>query len=230
MARDEVERLDPAAALAAFGRAVYSDLVSIVVLSVLFSLVSLPLVTIGAATIALVETLTDVVSGELEGGGVSERDRVVHFLETFRANVRRGLPLSVLLLAVVVVTGIYSTIALAARDASFLLGAVVGLYATVIAAALCLRTASLLVRAPADRRPAMRAALHDAAYHLLETPSFSVLVLVFASVLIALCVALQVAVVLLLPGLLGLLEVVSFEETSGEGARRVVLAYRGDPS
>ncbi|WP_224448709.1 hypothetical protein [Haloprofundus salilacus] len=61
---DETERLDPIAAIAAFGRAAYSDLVTVVALSVATSLASLHLLTLGAALLALVETLTDVVEGE----------------------------------------------------------------------------------------------------------------------------------------------------------------------
>lgn len=226
--RDEVEQLNPMAALAAFGRAAYSDLVSIVILSVLASLAVIPLITIGAAIVALVETLTETIAGELAGEGVSERQRALRFVRAVRANLWRGLPLSALIVAVIGSTGVYLLIATAVGSTGFLLGAAVGLYAVFCTIALSLRTASLLVRMPEEQTQSMFATVRDAAYHLLETPSFTVLAIVFMVVLVALSVTLRIAVVILLPGLLALLEVIVFEEMSGVGARRVVRAYRGE--
>ncbi|WP_117594529.1 hypothetical protein [Haloprofundus halophilus] len=227
---DETQRLDPIAAVSAFGRATYSDLVTVVALSVAASLASLPLVTLGAALLALVETMTDVVEGEAAGRRVSERARLAAFRESFRRNLRRGLPLSLLAIAVVATTYAYSTIALTVRQPAFLLGALAGLYAVVIVVVVLFRAASLVARAPEEPRTELSTttALRDAAYHLLETPSFSVLQSCFAALLLGLCVSLGIAVVLLLPGWLALLEVVAFEETTGEGAERIVLAYRGE--
>ncbi|WP_224448708.1 hypothetical protein [Haloprofundus salilacus] len=160
---------------------------------------------------------------------MSERARLAAFRESFRANLRRGLPFSLLALAVVATTYAYSTIALAVRRPTFLLGALAGLYAVVIVVVILFRAASLIARAPEETDgPSATTALRDAAYHLLETPSFSVLQCCFAALLLGLCIAVGIAVVLLLPGLLALLEVVSFDETTGEGAERIVLAYRGE--
>ncbi|KTG09062.1 hypothetical protein AUR64_14770 [Haloprofundus marisrubri] len=233
---DETQRLDPIAAISAFGRATYSDLVTVVVLSVAASVASVPLVTLGAALLALVETMTDVVEGETTGQMVSERGRFAAFRKSFRRNLRRGLPLSLLAIGVVVTTYVYSTIALTIREPVFLLGALAGLYAVVVVVVVLFRAASLVARAPepaggdsdASSGLSATAALRDASYHLLETPSFSVLQCCFAALLLGLCVALGIAVVMLLPGWLALLEVVAFEETTGEGAERIVLAYRGE--
>ncbi|WP_143085753.1 hypothetical protein [Halogranum rubrum] len=223
-----IMRVDPLATLAAFGRVAYSELVTIVILSVLFTLVSLPVVTVGSALLALVRVLTDSVTGEVTGNPISERARAAAFLTATRQNVKRGLPLSGLLVVVGVVTTIYLSAASATRDAAFLLGSLAGLYALIIAVVWTLRAATLVVRAPEEQKPSTWGALRNAAYHLIETPSFTVLHLVCAAVVCLLCVAVQIGVVLLLPGLLALLEVTTFEETTGEGALRLVRAYRGE--
>ncbi|MFC4357663.1 hypothetical protein ACFO0N_06835 [Halobium salinum] len=225
---DELDSLHPVATLAAVGRAAYDELVTVVVLSLLFSLAAVPVVPVGAAIIALVGTLTGAVGDELDGRKGSERQRGAAFLREVRRQLRRGLPLTGVTVGTVAVTAVYYLLGVGTRSGTFLLGATIGLYAVVLATVVALRASSLIARAPPDRQPSGGRALRDAAYHLLDTPSFSVLVAVFAAIVSGLCLATGVGVVLLLPGLLGLLEVVAFEEVSGAGADRVVAAYRGE--
>ncbi|MBX0325150.1 hypothetical protein EGH21_19160 [Halomicroarcula sp. F13] len=216
--------LDPVGTLAAFGRAAYSDLTSVVALSLVFSLATLPLVTLGPAVVALVAAQTEGVTGRAAGGKVTERDRLRVFRTTFREQFRRGLPLGVFVLAVAVTTIAYAGLAVANRSGPLLVGAILGGYALSAALVTVLRAATLLVR---EGAPSARQALWDAGRHLLSTPSFSVLHALFASLLVVLCLGLGIAAVLLLPGLLAVLEVVAYEETAGDGALRVVRAYQG---
>ncbi|WP_435066211.1 hypothetical protein [Halobaculum sp. EA56] len=217
--------LDPAGALAAFGRASYADLTSVVALSVAFWLVAAPLVTVGPAVLGIAAATHDGVAGRTAGETRSERDRLRLFAATVRGQFRRGLWLSVPPLAVAAVTGWYAGVAVATRSGPLLLGAVVGVYALVAVCVATFRAATLLVREDA---PAAPRALWDAGRHLLETPAFSALHALFFALVTALCLGLGVAVVLLLPGLLAVLEVVAYEETAGGGAIRVVKAYRGE--
>lgn len=218
-------RLDPTGTLAAFGRASYTDLTSVIALSIVFWVAAVPVVTLGPAVLALAAASHHGVTGRTDGGEKSERDRVRRFVETFRGDFRRGLGLSVVPLAVAAVTIWYAGLAVATRSGRLLLGAMVGVYLLFTAIVVTLRAATLLTR---EGAPTVRQALSDGARHVLDTPSFSILHTVFVALLTALCVGLGIAVVLLLPGLLAVLEVVTYEETAGGGAVRVVKAYQGE--
>jgi hypothetical protein len=221
---NETGRLDPTAAFAAFGRVAYGDAVSVVLLSLCFVLVSLPVITLGPAALALVDVVTGVVADETRGAKTTERERLRRFAEGVRANVVPGAALSVLLVGAVAAEAAYLSLALSTGRGLFLVGAAVGMYVLLLAVVLSLRAGSFLARGA----PSLRAAGRDAALHLAETPSFTVLYAFVVGVLVLVCAAVGVAVPLLLPGLLAVLEVVAFEEQSGVGAETVVRAYRGE--
>lgn len=217
--------LDPAGVLAAFGRATYSDLTSVVALSLLFTLAVLPVITLGPAVIALVGATHEGVTGRTAGGQTTERERVRIFLRTVRAEFRRGLWLSVLPIAVAIMTLWYASTAIESQSGPLLLGAIIGVYALVAAITVTFRAATLVTR---EGAPSAHRALWDAARHLLATPSFAALHVLFVGLVIVICTGLGIAVPLLLPGLLAVLEVVTYEETAGGGAIRVVKAYQGE--
>lgn len=217
-------QLDPAGTLAAFGRATYSDLTSVVALSLVFSLSVLPVVTLGPAIVAIVAAQTEGVTGYTAGKKITERERLRSFRETFRTEFRRSLPLGILLIAVTGTTLLYAGLAVANQSGVLLVGTLVGCYVLVAVLVTVFRAATLIVR---EGAPSARQALWDAARHLLSTPSFSALHALFATLLVVLCLGLGIAVVVLLPGVLAVLEVVAYEETAGDGALRVVRAYQG---
>lgn len=217
--------IDLTGSVAAFSRIAYSDLLTLAIASVLATIVSLPLVSIGAAILALVETVTVVVTGEGRGGPTTERQRIRLFFESFRENLRRGLPYSVALLGTVVAAGYY---ALGSTGGSglFLIGALLGLYAIVIVLAWLLRIASVAIRSSDE--PSFLEAAREGAYIGLEYPWYTALQLVTVGVILLIAFPFPPAYVLLVPGLLALLEVVAFEETAGRGAMSLVRAYRGE--
>lgn len=228
MVGDDPRRLDPVATAAAFARTAYSEAASVLILSVVASLVSLTLVGTGPAVVALIAVFTASVDREIERGAkISERERLRHFRQSLRANAHRGLPLSLLIVGPLLATGWYLRLAITTGAAEFLLGAAMGAYAIVLGGVLALRAGTLIVRAPPDRTLRGSTAVRNAAFHLLETPSFSALQCLFAGVLAGLCTALGITLVIALPGLLAVLEVVTFEERSGRGAGAVVRGYRG---
>lgn len=217
--------LDLAGSIAAFGRIAYSDLMTLVIVSVLATILSLPLITIGAALLALVETITTVVTGEGRGGPTKERQRVRCFLESFRANLRYGVPYSIVLAGTLVTAGYY---ALGSTSGSglFLIGALLGLYVIVITLAWLLRTASIAIRA--SNSVSFIDAAREGAYLGLEYPWYTALQLVTVGGILLIVFLFPPAYVLLVPGLLALLEVITFEETAGRGAMSLVRAYRGE--
>ena len=104
-----------------------------------------------------------------------------------------------------------------------LLGGFIGLYAIVIVTTWLLRAATLVIRADSGFFDAMK----EGAYIAFEHPSYTVLQLATAGGLLAFGIAFWIAIPLLIPGLLALLEIVSFEETAGDGALGIVSAYQG---
>jgi hypothetical protein len=217
--------IDLTGSVAAFGRIAYSDLLTLAIVSVLATLASLPLVTVGAAILALVETVTAVATGEGRGGPTKERQRVRLFVESFRANLRRGLPYSVALLGTVLTAGYY-VLGASGGSGLFLIGALLGLYAVVIVLAWLLRAASVTVRSTTD--VSFVDAVHEGGYLGLEYPWYTALQLVTVGMILLFAFPFPPAYVLVVPGLLALLEVVAFEETAGRGAMSLVRAYRGE--
>jgi hypothetical protein len=221
------DQKDPVAALSAFVRVSYSDLVTVVVVSVLTALAALPVVTLGGAIIAGVDTLTTVIRAEGRTEAPStERARLVYFSESFRGNLVRGIPLGLLLVGVSVATTAYAIIALSTGSTAFLLGAVAGLYATVLAMLWVYRTASIIVRE--GDTPGPLESLRIAWYDLTDELAWTSLQAINAAALLLVLLWTRVGLVLLLPGLLTVLEVVAFEERSGHGARSLVRGYRGE--
>lgn len=221
---------DPRKTLVAFGRVLYTDIVSVVVLSLLFSFSALFVVTLGAGLLALTETMTAIVTGENRGGPETERERVALFWSSFRRHLVTGLPISAVVLITVVTIGLYSQLTLSGESPVFVLGLLLGLYAAVIVPVWLFRTASVLVRAPVENAPRFRDAARDAAYLCLDWPSFTVLHLVaVAGLWILTAGTFVITVPILLVGMLALLEVIVFEEiTRDKGAHVIHAAYRGN--
>ena len=227
MSEPGAEDLDPIAALSAFVRISYSDMVTVIVTSLLTALAAVPVVTLGGAILAGVDTLTTIIRAEGRGDAPnSERARLRYFYESFRANLRRGVPLGVLLVAVVVMNVVYVQTAFATGSTVFLLGSVVGLYLAVFATVWAYRIASVTVRS-AEPLGLVESA-REAWYHLVAELSWTSLQAIVTATLVLVLLYTRIGLVLLLPGLLAVLEVVVFEERSGYGAESLVFGYRGE--
>lgn len=243
---------DPVATLSAFGRAAYSDLVTVAVVSLATTVAALPLVTAGAAVAAAVGVFDRVFVAERSGERLSERERFRLYRRLLRRNLRRGLPLSVLLVGPPLATLWYLDASFAAESGPLFLGGLVGLYCIVAGLLWAFRAASLFAALDAgagvgadadvdfnagdasgvdadvdDPLPGGTTVVMDAGHHLFAAPSFTVLHGAFLTGLVLLAAAFPVSIPLLLPGLLAVLEVVVFAERSGTGAETVVRAYQG---
>lgn len=223
------EEVDPMGALSAFVRISYSDLVTVITTSLLTTLAALPVVTIGAGILALVDTLTTIITAEGRGEAPhTERARLRYYVASFRRNLRRGIPYSLVLVSVGLATASYVAIAFSTGSTPFLVGGVVGLYAVVLTTMWVFRAASVTVRSP--EHPGFKTAMSEAWYHLLEELSYTALQAIGIATLVLATGFLRIAVPLLLAGLVGVLEVVSYEEVSGEGATTLYYGYRGEAS
>lgn len=218
--------LTPGMVLRGVARAVYSDLVTVVTTSLAFVVVSLPLVTVGAALLALVDTWTTIITQRDTGAPVTERGRLSFFGRSVVSHFRAGIPYSVVLLTVTALTTLYALVGLQQQSGVFVLAAGVGVYVVIGVTMWCLRAASIHVRT--DPSPSLRDAFEQAGLMLLDRPYFAVLIATLAAVVVILATLLRVAVPLLVPTTLAIVEVVSFEELAGEGAATVRATYRGD--
>ena len=214
----------PGTVVTTVGRVVYTDLLTVVVTSLLFVVVSLPVVSLGAALLALVETWTVVVTRRDSGAPPSERGRARLFIAAFRRHLVAGLPYSFVLSTVVGLTALYYAVGIMRGSSPFLLATLVGLYAVVIATVWSLRAASFRVRA--DPPLGVRRAVGRTGRTFVDHPYFSVLVAAAIGGVLLVATAVRVVIALVLPGALAIIEIVAFEEIAGDGAAAVRSTYR----
>ncbi|MDX1584743.1 MAG: hypothetical protein R3338_14185 [Thermoanaerobaculia bacterium] len=207
------------------GRVCYSEALTVGWSSVLFVLSALPLITVGASLLALMETWITVVSTETEGRNLSERERLRVFTSTWRENLLAGVPYSFALLLVVCGSLVYYVLGSVGGSGIFLLWTLVSLYFVVMVLGWELRAASVRMRSPAHDRPHFREAMERAAYSFLDNVGYSVLHLAWFAGILFLVRLLPPAFVMLGPALLVVSETVGFEELFGEGAETIRAAY-----
>lgn len=217
--------VDLGAVIRAFIRAVYTEAVTVLTTSLLFILCSLPLITAGAAVIALVEVWTEVVLTEVHGRQIHERERVSLFLRTWRKNLWAGIPYSVVLFFSLAGLVIYRRLSVVTGDILFLLWTLIGLYVVMIVTVWVLRAASIRVRSEATALPGFIETIERAGYSLLERPSFTVLTIASAGSICFLGILSPPVFIVLGPGVLAAGEVVGFEELFGERAETIRAAY-----
>lgn len=209
----------------AVGRVCYTDALTLAWSSVLCILGSVPLVTTGASVLALTETWLTVINTETEGRTLTERRRLKLFIETWRANIRSGIPYGIVL--VVVLGGSYAYLILSSVGGSglYLVWTLLSLYLVVIVLGWEFRAASIRMRSPNSDRPGFREAMERGAYSLVERPGYTVLQFVGFGGVLLLAGLFPPAFVALGPGIIAVSESVGFEELFGDGAERIRAAY-----
>lgn len=217
---------DPVVTLSGFLRVAYSELVTVILVSLLTTVTAVSVVGLGGGIIAAVTTLRRVVDARRQGVRLTERERLQLYKETFTERAVRGVPLGLVVWGGVVSFTWYVLAAGESGNPWVLLAAAAGIYVLTTVVIVTLRTATLV---SLDPSVSLFTAGRDSIYHLFATPSFTVLHATAVVAVSALCLALVIAVPLLLFGLLALLEVLVYTELNGGGARSIVLAYqRGD--
>jgi uncharacterized membrane protein YesL len=219
------ELLDARASGKALVRILYRDIVTVLVLSLAWTLGSVPVVTLGPATLALCETMTRVVTDRSEDRLVNERDRLRAFGAAFRRYVLRGVPLSALLVALFLSVWFHGRIYTVSGEWLFSVSTLVGLYFLVVGIAWTMRAASLLVRAPSGNQPGLARAFLDGAELALEHPHYTVLQLLTVGAALVLASLQPVALLVLLPGTVAVVEVVAFEEIVNNAAADIRQYY-----
>lgn len=220
---------DPMLVLRAFGRIALSDAVTIVLLSLLYSIASLSIVTIGPALLALMDTFYASVTHTGTGGGAPDTaaGRASHFVESIWTYLWPGLPYTAAVIFTVIWTYFYMQFAIWGGTIPLMLIGVVGLYVVVIGIVLLFRAANIVVREDAEDRPGFFGGLRLAWRSLTSNVAYAAIHAVTAIVLtiVPILVLTPLAVVVVLPGLLALLELLNYEELSGAGAKTIRYAY-----
>jgi len=220
---------DPMLVLRSFGRIAISDALTIVVLSVLYSMASLSIITIGPALLALMDAFYASVSHTGTGGGApdSVAGRASHFVGSIWTHLRYGIPYTVVILAALFGGYVYIRLALFGESVQSLIASVVGLYAVVIVLVLLFRAADIVVREDESDRPGFIRGLRLAWSSLGSNVPYSIIQVVVAIALavVPIFALSPLVLVFALPGLLALLELLAYEELSGAGAKAIRFAY-----
>ncbi|HET7325384.1 MAG TPA: hypothetical protein VFJ06_13740 [Halococcus sp.] len=209
----------------AVGRVCYTEALTVGWSSVLFVLASIPLFTIGASLLALVETWISIITAESRGEVISERERVRLFTDTWRANLVAGVPYSLSLLVIVAGSFVYRILGSTTGSALVLLWTLVSLYVVVIVLGWEFRAASIRMRSAESARPDFREAMGRAAYSLVEEPGYTVLHLAWFGGVLILSSIVPPAFVVLGPAVFAVSETVGFEELFGDGSEAVRAVY-----
>lgn len=200
-------------------RVLYTEFLTVIIVSLLATIASLPLVTVGPAILASVEVLTTVVIHRDTGAPPSERARAHLFLQAFKKNLRAGILFSLLLLGVGGMTAFYFVVGGVRQQGELLLLALVGMYAVVGVVAFAYRVGSFRVHT--SPLPSTFEALRMAGKSFISYPSYTVLWLVSIAGLLVLATVSTILIPLALFGVLVIGEIVTFEEVAGEGAETV---------
>lgn len=187
----------------------YYEMVSVIALSALFWLVSIPVLTLGGSLLALFETVSAIYSGS---GPRQEVPRIRYFLRAARRNIKRGLPLTAGLLFVPFNTYWYFQIGLSSQhDQMYLLGGIAGLYLFLIVVVFVLRTANVATRTGSELREAVELAARSFA----RRPYFAIFHTSAAVLAMLGGLFFLIALLFVVPASLALFEIVSYEEMTG---------------
>lgn len=219
------EQLSIGTVVRAVARVCYSEALTLAWSSVVFVLGCLPLLTVGASLLALVETWVSVVTAESLGEKVTERERLRGFVGTWRDNLLAGIPYSVALGLVVVGSVLYFVLGSTGESGLFFLWTLISLYLVVVVLGWEFRAASVRMRAPERDRPSFRESMERAAYSFFDELGYSVLHLAWFGAVLSLLAVLPPAFVMIGPGVLAVSETVGFEELFGDGSEAVRAAY-----
>jgi len=225
--RDEDEPPDPILVLKTYGRIAISDAVTIFVLSLLYFVASLSIVTIGPALLALMDAFYSSVSHTGTGGGApaSTRGRASQFVSSIWTYLWAGLPYTVAVIVAVYSLYTYSVLALSGGTTQALIFGVVGMYTVVLVFVLLFRAADIVVRADENERPGFFSALRKAWGSLGSNVAFAATHIVTAIAVTIASLIFIVTAICFLPGLLALLELLNYEELDGAGAKAIRYAY-----
>ncbi|MCU4975059.1 DUF624 domain-containing protein [Halobacteria archaeon AArc-m2/3/4] len=190
----------------------YYKITSIVLLSVAFWLVSLPLVTIGPALIALSETIRTVASDDLSELGALET-----FFRSVRRNLVSGLPLSAVLVLVPLGTIFYLQLALEGMSGYATLGTIIGIYLCFCCLFFSVRLASISVQ---HRSWGLSRSFEHAIDTTLDTLDVSVLSACLFAVVLVVSVLFPPLLLLLTPGFFVIFESVLYETIAGKEPSR----------
>lgn len=225
--RDEGEPPDPILVLKTFGRIAISDIVTIFVLSILYSIASMSIVTIGPAFLALMDAFYSSVSHTGTGGGApaSTRGRASQFVSSIWTYLRTGLPYTVAILIVLYAFITYALLAISGGSIQATLFGIVGIYVSVLGFLLLFRAADIVVRADDSERPGFFGGLRLAWKSFGSNIPFAATHIVTAIAVTSIAIPLVATLVCVLPGLLALLELLNYEELDGAGAKAIRYAY-----
>ncbi|MCL9814952.1 hypothetical protein [Natranaeroarchaeum aerophilus] len=216
--QDPVTALDFFGSIKPWGRLVYDQIIIVSVVSLLGVLFMFPVLTIGPVCLAAVITISRSVHHRTEMDSISDRKLTRMFLSEIRANFRRGLLFSGLIILSVTITVVYFTLALASDSFVFWVGAAFGFYTFLAIVLLMFRTGYVLSRSTEDLG-IIDAALNGIAVAK-YAPGYSAIQYLFSGLVLVVMIALPIFGMVLLVGSLALLEITAYETIENDGVER----------
>lgn len=183
---------------------IYDDLTTIIAVSVLFFVLSIPVFTIGSSMIAAHKVINDVHDGRR----ISELERMKVMIRTFSRNFLRGLPISILLLFLFLLEMMYIRIALVTNSSTFLVLSVVGLYVIILTTSVLIRSSNIMSQSGSSTF--INSVLHSLLTIKSDKRGYMKHVGKM-SLVVAICSLIPILGVILLPGVLCVMEVKSYE-------------------
>lgn len=215
VSQDSVTALDFFGSVKSWGRLVYDHIIIVSIVSLLGVLFMFPVLTIGPVCLAAVITVSRSVQQRTERDSISDRKLTRIFLSEIRANFRRGLLFSALILVSLTVTIVYFTLALASDSFVFWVGAAFGFYTLLAVVLLMFRTGYVLARTTEDTGT-IDAAL-DGISVAKRAPGYTAIQYLFGGLVMIVMIALPVFGMVLLIGSLALLEITAYETIMHDG-------------
>lgn len=213
--QDSVSAIDFFGSIKPWMRLVYDQIIIVSVVSLLGVLFMFPVLTIGPVCLAAVITISRSVHQRTKRDSISDRKLTRMFFSEIRANFRRGLLFSALIIICLTITVVYFTLALASDSFVFWVGAAFGFYTLLAVVLLMFRTGYVLARTTEDLST-IDAALEGIAVAK-HAPGYSAIQYLFSSLVIVVMIALPIFGMVLLVGSLALLDITAYETIENEG-------------
>ncbi len=196
----------------------YYEMASLILLSIAFWVVSAPVVTFGAAVLAMFDIVRGIYDGDEPRG---ERRRLRRFFSSVKVHLADGLILSLLITFVVINTAWYFSIALSGANIRFIVGGLLGLYALFLLAVFICRTVNFHVVRNVDWWTSLRSAASTWA----AQPTLTVLQVTIVTIAVLVTVLIPLALVLIIPAAITLFEFVYYDELAGNNPQVVLTRY-----
>jgi hypothetical protein len=199
-------------------RILYKKMTILILFNILFFLFSIPIATIGSSLIALVKTSRTLFL-DTEQKHNSLRSKTMLFVSNFRASILSGIPYSAIILLVLFSFFTYQSIFIQTDSVWSLIGVLLGFYILVTVPVWLFRAADLSISEERQSSGFLQN-IKESGISLIAYPGFSFFHILIVALLFIIT-QFVIITLILLPSLLVVLELVTYEETVDTGVKKL---------